>query len=205
VSGVREPGGHGVIRDVWGHRVLWWRPRQCPYRVRQWLPQKREERYRVMKNGIWFVLHWRPYHGLWAGSGGHGDRHDAAPVWVYPRVQESTVKRRSAPTGGVVITPPIPSTSVQMPKVPMIREWLHSTAYEDGSPRQPGYMTIRNKVTVMEVTMYDPDAGARLPVRAATLDQALVLLEQLLGVEEAPWEPDRYLMEQLVARGKRKK
>jgi hypothetical protein len=57
----------------------------------------------------------------------------------------------------------------------------------------------------MEVTYYDPDSGTRLPCRGATLDQALTLGEQLLGVEEAPWEGDKYLMEQLVAKTKKKR
>ncbi len=97
------------------------------------------------------------------------------------------MKRRSPPTPGVVIVPAIPASSTLWPKLPATRAFLHDTQYEDNSPRTPGYLTVRNKVSSMEVTFYDPDSGCRLPVRGRTLDEALTLGEQLLGVEEAPW------------------
>ena len=56
-----------------------------------------------------------------------------------------------------------------------------------------------------ELTLYDLDSGTRLPVRAATLDEVLAAAEKLLGVENAPWEIDRYLTEQLAGKNKKKK
>lgn len=101
--------------------------------------------------------------------------------------------------------PPAPMTSVLLAKLPAIREFMSATQYDDGSPREPGYMTIRTWGTQWQVTVYDPDSGARMPVRAPELDKALLLVEQLLGVEEAPWEIDRYLSEQLAKKSKKKR
>jgi hypothetical protein len=115
------------------------------------------------------------------------------------------MKRRSAPANGVACLAPLPATSVILGKLPAIREYLTATAYEDGTARQPGYFTLRNRALTFEGTLYDPDSGTRLVVRANTLDEMLAGLEKLLGVEEAPWEIDPYLTEQLARRRKRGK
>ncbi len=115
------------------------------------------------------------------------------------------MKRRNAPLGGGAIVPALPMASTILAKLPAVREFLTATEYEDHSPRQPGYVTLRNRTTTFEVTLYDPDAGARLAVRGPDLDKTLLLVEQLLGVEEAPWELDGYLQEQLARRAKKKK
>lgn len=105
----------------------------------------------------------------------------------------------------MAIIPALPATSVLLSKLPAIREFITATQYEDGSPRVPGYFTLRNRGASFELTMYDYDSGCRLPVSAHELDKALQLMEQLLGVEEAPWEPDRYLMNLLAERNKKKR
>jgi hypothetical protein len=120
--------------------------------------------------------------------------------------EEMRVKRRIPPQGsGKNIVPALPATSVILAKVPAMRAFVTDTAYEDGSPRVPGYFTLRNRVACFEVTLYDPDSGCRLPVRGSDLDKALQMAEQLLGVEEAPWEVDQYLLGQLEQRGRKKK
>lgn len=101
--------------------------------------------------------------------------------------------------------PPLPSTSTLLPKCPALREFISATVYDDGTPRTPGYVTFRNRVTTYEVTVYDPDSASRLCARGPDLDHTLNLLEKLLGAEEAPWEPDRYLQEQQQSKLKRKR
>jgi hypothetical protein len=193
------------MRDPFGYRQLLWVRRAFPYRVRQWLPRRGETCIRVVKGDIWIIVHWKPWNGLWVRSAGRYSVSPVAPLFLFPRPETLTMKRRLAVTAASVITPALPSTSTLWPKLPAIREFLHATAYEDGTPRQPGYLTVRNKVTGIEVTLYDPDSGTRLPCRGRTLDEALTLTEQLLGVEEAPWESDRYLMEQIMKLSKKKK
>ena len=106
------------------------------------------------------------------------------------------MKRRQAARPGDTVLPALPSTSTHLPKLPALREFLSATKYDDDTPRTPGYVTVRNRVTTYEVTVYDPDSASRLSCRGPTLDAALALVEQLLGVEEAPWEPDNYLASQ---------
>lgn len=117
------------------------------------------------------------------------------------------MKRRPLAAGVTpALKPALPSASTMMAKSPALREFITATTYEDGTPREPGYFTLRNRGFTFELTVYDPDSGTRLAVRAPKIDDVLSMTEQLLGVEEAPWEQDRYLTEQLEGRkkGKRK-
>lgn len=66
-------------------------------------------------------------------------------------------------------------------------------AYEDGCPRQPGWITIRTRGIEWECIAKDPDAGAQLIARGASVDDAMQLLNELLGADNAPWELDQYL------------
>lgn len=113
------------------------------------------------------------------------------------------MKRRTPPAAGLPALP-LEDQSKVLHKFPLIREFLSSTAYEDQSPRQPGYFTLRNRGGSYEVTVYDPDAGLRCAVRAMTLDDVLAATELLLGAAEAPWETDRWLTEQLAKNRKKR-
>lgn len=70
------------------------------------------------------------------------------------------------------------------------------TRYDDGEPRQPGWVSIQTRGAAWIVTVKDPDAAAKLNATANSLDDALCLAELLLSSEEAPWEPDPFLMSQ---------
>lgn len=173
-------------------------------RVRRWLP-RREKWFRIEWGPVWSLLHWRPFKGLWVVSvGSKGVPNDTRAI-ITPRPKESRMKKRQPMSSANLPPVALPATSVILGKLPALREFLTATAYDDGDMRTPGYMTIRNRVTSFEVTLYDPDAGARMPVRGDTLDAVLVLVEQLLGVAEAPWEHDQYLTDQLTKKKRKKK
>lgn len=115
------------------------------------------------------------------------------------------MKRRTPPASEDAIIKPLPAASVMLAKLPTIREFLTATQYDDKTPREPGYVTLRNLGTTFEVTLYDPDAGLRLPCRGDTLDGVLALMEQLAGTEEAAWEVDRYLTQRKQERAKKRR
>jgi hypothetical protein len=79
-----------------------------------------------------------------------------------------------------------------------------ATVYDDGSDREPGKLSLEVYGTSWSLTLRDPNTGLRLAVRGEELDKVLLLAEQLLGVEEAPWERDKYLTEQLAKKSKKK-
>jgi hypothetical protein len=75
--------------------------------------------------------------------------------------------------------------------------------YEDGSPRQPGWFTVRTSGAAWQVVVKDPDSCSSFTVVARTLDEALDSAALLLGCEEAPWEPDAFLAKTHGAKGKK--
>lgn len=68
-------------------------------------------------------------------------------------------------------------------------EALGMLQYDDGAPRQPGYLGIWTSGSAWMVRLTDKDADAQLTCEGRTLDEALGLLALLLGAEDAPWEP----------------
>jgi hypothetical protein len=77
-----------------------------------------------------------------------------------------------------------------------------ATKYDDGDPRQTGWLTMKTMGSAWVVEVKDPDTCARLVVVQQTIDDALTLTALLLDSEEAPWEPDPWLT---AARSKKKK
>lgn len=191
-------------RNEFGVLMVQWKPRRRTLRIthqrRSWKPYS----LHVVKGQRWFLFSWSLRAGWECSASGIKGRPASDPLNLYPTDKVLRMKRRVAQTGTQVIQPALPAASVMLGKLPAIREFLTATAYEDGTARQPGYLTIRNRGVTFEVTVYDPDSGSRLSARAPKLDDVLALLEQLIGVEEAPWEIDSYLTEQLARRGKRK-
>ncbi|OWY61056.1 hypothetical protein B7486_65850, partial [cyanobacterium TDX16] len=138
----------------------------------------------------WYLYRWTPHVGWECYATGLKGQPVTEPTCTYATHKELAMKRRLTQVGSQVIQPALPAASVMLGKLPAVREFLTATEYEDKTARVPGYLTIRNRGVTFEVTIYDPDAGARLSARAAKLDDVLALIEQLLGVEEAPWEID---------------
>jgi len=65
--------------------------------------------------------------------------------------------------------------------------------YEDGSPRKPGWVTLRTWNGLWELVAKEPDACLSLSVCDPSLDDCWVLLDTLLGDASAPWQPDPFL------------
>jgi hypothetical protein len=59
--------------------------------------------------------------------------------------------------------------------------------YDDGSPRQPGYVGFWSNGLSWFARATDKDADATLTTEGRTLDDALQLLSLMLGAEDAPW------------------
>lgn len=70
---------------------------------------------------------------------------------------------------------------------------LTETAYEDGGSRQVGWLTVRARGGQWECVLKDPDSSSSLSASASKLDEALALLEQLVGADPAPWQHDPFL------------
>jgi len=67
------------------------------------------------------------------------------------------------------------------------------TKYDDGDPREPGWLTIKAQGSAWIVQVKDPDSAMSFSAVGATLDKALETANLLLGCDEAPWESDAWL------------
>jgi hypothetical protein len=194
------------LRNEYGERVLVWRPGRLPRGMAgRVLPRFRITRVQVLAARRWYRYEWRPRCGWWCVASGLKGCPVTMPDLTQPYPSEDAMKRRSAPAGVHSVQPALPAKSTLFARFTGIAEFVSATSYEDGSPRTPGYFQLKNRGIAYELTFYDPDSGTRLPVRAATLDEVFSLGHQLLGVEEAPWELDVYLTEQLEKRNRKKK
>jgi hypothetical protein len=126
--------------------------------------------------------------------------YELRPQWN--RYKEPTMKKKEKLGLDPRVMRGADPVSVILGKLPAIREWLSCTVYDDGSPRQPGALRIASRNSQWWLTLTDPDRGARLCACDDKLDRALTLLEQLLGVEEAPWEIDPYARQTKGKKGK---
>jgi len=77
------------------------------------------------------------------------------------------------------------------------------TQYDDGTPRKPGWITVKTLGSAWQLEAKDPDSCCSLRVIESNLDEALLLLNMLLESEEAPWELDTWLQQQAM-RAKKK-
>lgn len=66
--------------------------------------------------------------------------------------------------------------------------------YDDGSPREPGYVTLRTTGAAWMLSVKDPDTATSFTSVAATVDKCLETANLLLACDEAPWEPDLWLL-----------
>lgn len=111
--------------------------------------------------------------------------------------------RKLAGAAGDTPRPRLTHETKYFAKVPLVIEFIIATSYDDGSSRTPGYLTLRNRGHVLELTAYDPDSGLRLAVCGPDIDHCYMALNTLLGAENAPWVCDDYLTSQLAKKKKK--
>lgn len=192
------------MRRSYEGRVLTWRARAAIRLRSQYLPQRATVKLVIQRGTRIYRVSWHPREGYtvtaWGVAGPpRSAYHDAG---MHP-LECPRMMRRTPPAAGLPALP-LDSESKVLARLPLIREFLSATAYEDQSPRQPGYLTLKNRGGSYEITVYDPDAGLRCAVRAMTLDDVLAATELLLGTADAPWEVDRWLTDQLAKNRKKR-
>lgn len=113
--------------------------------------------------------------------------------------------RRRPPTSDKAPPAPLPAAYDIFGPNSMVAEHLSATTYDDGGIRTPGQMRVAQRNGLYEVTVYDLDAGLRLPVTGPTIRACLDQLELFLGAQDAPWVVDDYLTGLLGRKNKKRK
>jgi len=162
-------------------------------RVGQWLP-RRGKRVVVIRGCTAFHLWYRPWRGYYCSHavrrirGGEESRID------FPLGYQE-MRKKKVGTGG---DPGGPShlaavESNVLTQFPSFIAHCAVTRYEDGDARRVGWINITTRGGAWQITAKDPDAAASITAVGQTLDDALALIDLLLGSEDAPWESDAYL------------
>lgn len=186
-----------------GWAMIGRRPTRGVHKPRRWVPLREQAEFLVWSGAVRYTLRWYPRRGYvmtsWYRRGEYLDH----PIKT-PHMKGLVMKRRAVVGAAAPVRPPLSSDCVEMHHLPLIREFLSATSYEDGSARTPGYLWLTNRGTAYELVLFDPDAGARAPFLALTISEVFMAAELHLMAEEGAWQPDRYLQEQLSKKGKRK-
>lgn len=139
-------------------------------------------------------LTWGPWDGYWVESWARIVNGQVASFGFFDK-KELTMKRpdprRNMGGSGPVHLAGVESEVLRI--LPQVVAHLTHIRWDDGQPRQPGTVTLRTRGAMWVAEARDFDSAARLVVTASTVDDVLVLLDQMLGSDDAPWEPDRFL------------
>lgn len=183
-------------RCVRGNRaVLGKRPRQWVRGAGSWLSLK----WGCKILNIWYEPHW----GYAVFDVVTFEGSEVRDVQYFPDLGDM-MKRKSVgvTAAGSPHTHLAPVESNILDKCPNIVAHCAVTRYDDATARQPGWVTLKTMGSAWVLEAKDPDAAARVTATGDTLDNAIALLELLLGAEETPWESDPWLRQRA---GKAKK
>lgn len=192
-----------MLNPPGGSLILTCGSRRGVTRIRRWLPRS-VKLYYLDTPTMRVTLHWLPHHGVWPVAYTPLTGAECGTVYHNPRPKGSSMIRRQVAVTPGTVPLGVGAASVVLAKFPKLREHMSCRAYDDGSIREPGYIWVKTSLTAWVITIFDPDAGARLPVQAATLDECLALAERLLSADDAPWEIDDYLRDRMAKKKKRK-
>jgi len=196
----RLPGGHvpKATRPIYAS----WPLKLHSGKVRRWMRHGTVE-YRVRVRTTWFVLRQVPWKGICVIAehepGAHGHPGEVpSRVWEYPSM---AIKKRDAAKVEAIHLAAVECKTFDglMPLV----EHMALRQYEDATPREPGWITIKTQGSAWVVQVKDPDSVSSFSAVAETLDKALETAALLLSCDDAPWELDRWLQD-AAARKKKK-
>ena len=130
-------------------------------------------------------------------------RHDAAGnLQAMREAADLLMKRPEKPTGDRPVGPGVSDPQMQQ-RCPALWEYLTSTVYDDGSPREPSTLLVFLQDGALKGMLRDKDGDRCLWVAARSLVGLLDALDGQVQDPSADWRPDRKAPGQSAPRGKR--
>jgi len=132
--------------------------------------------------------------GIWcSGVRLRGPSHVAHGQVVTP-FKRPIVKRKQAAAAAGDGARHLASVETELFKdhMPLV-EHMAMVRYDDGDPRQAGWVMLKTLGAAWIVAIKDPDSGNSFQFVAETLDKAIDGATLLLACDDAPWQPDAYL------------
>jgi len=173
------------------HDVRWKRHRKR-YRPRRWVSRNWTQ-HKLTMGGWVLKLVSKRYWGVSAWSAIRGE--ECRLMWDdCDTYQEMTAmkKRPMSKENGSALHVAAVESDLFSKHLALVQHCSH-TQYDDGTPRKPGWFTIKTMGSAWVVEVKDPDSCSRMTVVQQTLDDAIQMASLLLESEEAPWEADPWL------------
>lgn len=171
-------------------------------RPRRWLGRQ-GYRFEIGFGRVKYVLQWVPNKGICAMRREGWGLRGAAILPLVLHEEYPCMKRRQPTSGLSDAQTLVPLESKLLGALSPLLEHMAIRKYEDGTARETGWVTIKTQGAAWVVQVKDPDGCCSFAAVGQTIDQALETAALLLAAEEAPWEPDRFLMD--AASRKKKK
>lgn len=178
-----------------------WPPTLHKRRPRRWCP-KRPASFWMTCRSVTFLLTFRPWHGIAVTAAHRGSIPTVGDRSLLWQVEYPDMKKRGPKTGSGGEKHLAALETSRFNDMLSLVEHCAIRLYEDGDPREPGWVTIKTQGAAWCVQVKDPDAAVSFTAVADTLDKALETASLLLSCDEAPWEPDTFLA---AARARKKK
>jgi len=174
-----------------------------PRKPRHWLGKEPGKIWMVVVNSKWWYLTGKAGVGIWA-TALHVHQGERIELDKPDYKRRRRVKKKKLDASSEVGVPHLAAIeSVVLGKLHPIVAHCAVCQYDDGSPRKPGWITVKTLGSAWVLEAKDPDSCAKLTVVQSTLDDALALLSVLLESDEAPWERDPWMVQQ-AQKGKKK-
>lgn len=160
----------------------------------QWLP-KRPSFFFVRVKLARFLLTWKPFAGMavTARWDKYRDVRDTPPASCEMEFPAMAIRRRETKAKDIKHLAPVESRI--MDGLLSLVEHMCLLQYEDGTPRLPGWITLKSQGAAWCCQIKDPDSCSSFAAVGSTLDQALETAALLLSCDDAPWEADKWLLE----------
>lgn len=177
---------NGVIR--------WSRRRQRWCRPRRWVP-KAEAHYLLVGLELSILVLYLPWRGLyplssWKGSDTLSGRTPHV-TWEEIEMRKKKIQAVGSADGPSRLAS---SETKILTALPNVVDHCCVTRYDDGSARATGWITIKTVGPMWVVAVKDPDGCCQMMCSATALDDALALADVMLGADDAPWQPDPFLL-----------
>lgn len=158
----------------------------------RWLPRQGCTFY-VLRKNLEFQLTAKPWIGTWVSARWKvGERlgdPDSGIMYERPSVKKRTPDSSASPS----VRHRAAVESDLLGKMLPLVEHCCVTQYDDGSPRETGWWTLKTMGSAWIIQVKDPDSGCSFQCVAETCDKALETAALLLSCDEAPWAPDPFL------------
>lgn len=167
----------------------------------RWLPKGKCQWF-VLGPSWAFLLTSVPRHGICVVAGfrqGTLPLPGAAPAFLLERPSMAIRRRPASEETGKHLAK---TETTLFSSLSSLVEHCSHRSYDDGTVREPGWITVKTSGAAWVVQVKDPDGCCSFSCIGETLDKALETAALLLACDEAPWEPDLWLQQ---ARAKKKK